>query len=86
MIFLHGAAATNSLGLTAQELSCAVCVTSGADQRSTLGRQIVELKHALAWQFALGGRPAGEAIRALCSHRPAMQVKVSAGAGRDLMY
>jgi hypothetical protein len=65
MIFPHGAAAANSLGLTAQVPSGAVYVTSGASQRLTLGRQIVELKHAPAWQFALGGRPAGEAIRAL---------------------
>ena len=65
MIFPHGAAAANSLGLTSQVPSGAVYVTSGANQRLTLGRQIVELKHAPAWQFALGGRPAGEAIRAL---------------------
>lgn len=65
LIFPHGAAAANSLGLTAQVPSRSVFITNGAGKRLMLGKQVVELKHAPAWQFTLGGRPAGEAIRAL---------------------
>jgi hypothetical protein len=31
----------------------------------SLGKQVVELRHAPRWQLALANRPAGEAVRAL---------------------
>jgi hypothetical protein len=31
----------------------------------TLGRQVVELRHAPRWQLVLANRPAGQAVRAL---------------------
>jgi hypothetical protein len=42
-----------------------VYLTSGPSRRFKLGAQLVELKHALRWQLARAGRPAGEAVRAL---------------------
>jgi hypothetical protein len=42
-----------------------VYLTSGRSRQLHLGRQIVELKHAPPWQFALAGSRAGEVIRAL---------------------
>ena len=61
----HGAAAANELGLTTQVPVREVYLTSGPTRNLKLGKQVVELRHAPAWQLALPGRPAGSAIRAL---------------------
>ncbi len=65
IIVSSGAAAANSLGLTTQVPVRSIYLTSGRSRTMTLGNQIVELRHVPAWQLALSGRPAGEAIRAL---------------------
>ena len=61
----HGSAAANQLGLTTQVPVREVYLTSGPTRKLRLGTQVVELRHAPAWQLALPGRPAGGAIRAL---------------------
>ena len=61
----HGAAAANELGLTTQVPVREVYLTSGPTRTLTLGNQLVELRHAPAWQLALPGRKAGALIRAL---------------------
>ena len=60
-----GAMAANVLGLTTQVPVKHVFLTSGSSRTLTLGREQIELRHAPAWQLALAGRRAGEAIRAL---------------------
>lgn len=60
-----GAMAANVLGLTTQVPVKHVFLTSGTTRTLTLGRERIELRHAPAWQLALAGRRAGEAIRAL---------------------
>jgi len=61
----HGAAAANELGLTTQVPVREVYLTSGPSRKLMLGKQVVELRHAPAWQLALPGRRAGGVIRAL---------------------
>jgi len=61
----HGAAAANELGLTTQVPVREVYLTSGPTRKLKLGKQVIELRHAPAWQLALPGRPAGRVIRAL---------------------
>jgi hypothetical protein len=61
----HGAAAANELGLTTQVPVREVYLTSGPTRKLKLGKQVVELRHAPAWQLALPGRPGGALIRAL---------------------
>ncbi len=60
-----GAAAANALGLTTQVPVRSVYLTSGRSRKLTVGKQMVELRHAPRWQLALAGRPAGEVVRAL---------------------
>lgn len=60
-----GAAAANALGLTTQVPVRAVYLTSGPSRKLSLGKQVVELRHAPRWQMTLANRPAGEAVRAL---------------------
>lgn len=64
-IVSSGAAAANALGLTTQVPIRSVYLTSGRSRKMSLGKQIVELRHAPRWQLALANRPAGEAVRAL---------------------
>ena len=64
-IVRHGAAAANALGLTTQVPVREVYLTSGRNRRLKLGSQVVEFRHAPAWQLVLPGRPAGDAVRAL---------------------
>ncbi len=61
----HGAAAANQLGMTTQVPVREVYLTTGRARTLQLGAQVIELRHAPSWQLALGGRPAGAAIRAL---------------------
>lgn len=61
----HGAAAANELGLTTQVPVREVYLTSGPTRTLKLGNQVVELRHAPAWQLALPGRKAGTLVRAL---------------------
>ncbi|MDT8261728.1 DUF6088 family protein [Roseomonas sp. DSM 102946] len=65
VIVPSGAAAANTLGLTTQVPVRSVYLTSGRSRTMSLGKQIVELRHAPRWQLALANRPAGEAVRAL---------------------
>ncbi|WP_296808840.1 DUF6088 family protein [Thiocapsa sp.] len=65
VIVSSGAAAANSLGLTTQVPVRSVYLTSGRSRKMSLGKQIVELRHAPRWQLAMPHRPAGQAVRAL---------------------
>jgi hypothetical protein len=65
VIVSSGAAAANSLGLTTQVPVRSVYLTSGRTRKISLGKQIVELRHAPRWQLAMPHRPAGQAVRAL---------------------
>ena len=65
IIVSSGAAAANSLGLTTQAPIRSVYLTSGRTRKMSLGKQIVELRHAPRWQLAMAHRPAGQAVRAL---------------------
>jgi predicted transcriptional regulator of viral defense system len=65
VIVSSGAAAANSLGLTTQVPVRSVYLTSGRTRKMSLGKQIVELRHAPRWQLAMPHRPAGLAVRAL---------------------
>ena len=60
-----GAMAAHLLGLTTQVPVKRIFLTSGPSRMLTVGHERIELRHAPAWQLALAGRPAGEAIRAL---------------------
>jgi hypothetical protein len=64
-IVASGAAEANALGLTTQVPTREVFITSGASRILQLGNRAVELKHGTRWQWALGKRPAGMAVRAL---------------------
>lgn len=59
------ASAANALGLTTQVPIRTVYLTSGRSRKITLGKQIIHLQHAPAWQLTLAKEPAGEIIRAL---------------------
>src|SRR6266568_7636728 len=61
----HGATAANALGLTTQVPVREIYLTSGRSRSLTLGSQVVELRHAPAWQLTHPGRASGDAIRAL---------------------
>lgn len=65
VIVPSGAAAANTLGLTTQVPVRSVYLTSGRTRKMSLGKQIIELRHAPRWQLAMAHRPAGEAVRAL---------------------
>ena len=65
VIVPNGAAAANALGLTTQVPIRSVYLTSGRSRMMTLGKQLVELRHAPRWQLTLADRPAGQAVRAL---------------------
>lgn len=65
VIVSNGAAAANALGLTTQVPVRSVYLTSGRSRTMSLGKQVIELRHAPRWQLALAGRPAGDAVRAL---------------------
>jgi hypothetical protein len=65
VIVSSGAAAANSLGLTTQVPVRSVYLTSGRTRKMSLGKQIIELRHAPRWQLAMAHRPAGQAVRAL---------------------
>ena len=67
----HGANAANALGLTQQVPIREVYLTSGRTRRLKLGRSEVTVKHAPRWMLALGGGPAGAAVRALAWMGPA---------------
>ena len=65
VIVSNGAAAANALGLTTQVPIRSVYLTSGRSRTMSLGKQVIELRHAPRWQLTLAHRPAGEAVRAL---------------------
>src|SRR5574337_480786 len=57
IIVPNGAAAANALGLTTQVPVRSVYLTSGRSRTMSLGKQIVELRHAPRWQLTLASRP-----------------------------
>jgi hypothetical protein len=61
----HGAALANKLGLTTQVPVRSVYLTSGRSRQLKLGSQVVELRHAPRWQFALGNQSSGEVLQVL---------------------
>ena len=65
VVAAHGAAAANTLGLTRQVPIREVYLTSGRTRTLKLGHSEVLVKHVPRWMLALGGRPAGAAVRAL---------------------
>ncbi|WP_029010612.1 DUF6088 family protein [Azospirillum halopraeferens] len=65
VIVSSGAAAANSFGLTTQVPVRTVYLTSGRTRKISIGKQIVELRHAPRWQLTMPHRPAGQAVRAL---------------------
>lgn len=69
-ITVSGATAANRLGLTTQNPVKAIYLTSGPNRRLRLGRQVVELRHAPAWQLRAGSSRAGDALRALAWYGP----------------
>lgn len=71
IVMAHGASAANALGLTHQVPIREVYLTSGRTRKLKLGRSEVLVKHAPRWMLALGGRPAGAAVRALAWIGPA---------------
>lgn len=60
-----GAAAANLLGLTTQNPSTLVYLTSGPSRRLALGDQTIELRHAQNWLLQAPTSKSGHAIRAL---------------------
>src|SRR5271154_1130773 len=65
VVVQSGAAIANGLGLTTQVPVRPVYLTSGPSRRLTLGKQKVELRHALPWQLVEPGTHAGDVLRAL---------------------
>ena len=53
----HGAAAANALGLTTQVPVRQVYLTDGRARRLSLGKQIIEIRHAPKWMLVLGTVP-----------------------------
>ena len=60
-----GAAAANLLGLTTQNPSTLVYLTSGPSRTLSLGGQRIELRHARNWLLQAPASKSGHAIRAL---------------------
>jgi hypothetical protein len=65
VVVQNGAAIANGLGLTTQVPVRPVYLTSGPSRRLSLGKQKVELRHALPWQLVEPGTRAGDVLRAL---------------------
>ncbi|WGT66574.1 DUF6088 family protein [Variovorax paradoxus] len=71
VVTLHGANASNALGLTRQVPIREAYLTSGRTRKLKLGRSEVMVKHAPHWMLALGAGPAGAAVRAVAWMGPA---------------
>jgi hypothetical protein len=65
VVVQNGAAIANGLGLTSQVPVRPVYLTSGPSRRLSLGKQKVELRHALPWQLVEPQTRAGDVLRAL---------------------
>ena len=65
VIASSGAAAANGLGLTTQVPVKEIYLTSGRSRMLKLGRQVIELRHAPAWQTTLPKSKVGQVVRAL---------------------
>jgi hypothetical protein len=65
VVVQHGAAIANGLGLTTQVPLRLIYLTSGPSRNLSLGKQKVELRHALPWQLVEPGIHAGDVLRAL---------------------
>jgi len=61
----NGAAAANLLGLTTQNPTVNVYLTSGRSRSLSFGKQKVELKHAPRWMLQRPSEKSGHAVRAL---------------------
>jgi len=81
-IVVHGALAANALGLTTQVPVREIYLTSGRSRQLQVGSQVVELRHAPAWQLILPGRGAGDVVRALAWLGP----EKAGGAIRELKH
>jgi hypothetical protein len=79
-----GAVAANALGLTTQVPARTVFLSSGPTRRLRLGSQVVEVRHAPAWQLLAPDRPAGQAIRALTWLGPSRAREAAATLWRTL--
>lgn len=64
-IVANGAAEANALGLTTQVPTREIFITSGVSRTLQLGERTIEIKRGSRWEFVLGKRPAGMAVRAL---------------------
>lgn len=71
-ITTSGATAANIFGLTTQNPTKMVYLTSGPNRRLRLGQQVVELRHTPAWQLRAPTSRAGDALRALAWHGPSI--------------
>lgn len=65
LIVRNGATAANVFGLTTQVPIREIYLSDGRARALQLGRSQVQIRCAPAWQFSLGVRPAGDAVRAL---------------------
>lgn len=74
-IVVYGAAAANRLGLTRQVPVREIYLTSGRSRCLDVGAEVVELRHAPAWQLVLPGTTAGDVIRALAWLGPQKAVR-----------
>lgn len=61
----HGAAAANALGLTTQVPVRQIYLTDGRARKLSLGKQVIEIRHARKWMLVLGDTLAGDVVRAL---------------------
>jgi hypothetical protein len=79
-----GAASANTLGLTTQVPTRVVYLTSGRSRRLSVGRQVVELRHAPGWQLLWPQEHGGHVIRALAWLGPKEAAKKAADLDRRL--
>ncbi|GAC1315600.1 MAG: DUF6088 family protein [Collimonas sp.] len=65
VIVRHGAAAANALGLTTQVPIQQIYLTDGPTRTLTIGKQVIQIRHASKWMLARGDSLAGDIVRAL---------------------
>ena len=65
VIQMSGARAANELGLSTQVPARIVYLTNGNSRRISLGKQIIELKHAAPKKMAIANKPIGTVVQAL---------------------
>lgn len=65
VVQVTGAQAANALGLSTQVPAHTVYLTSGPSRRVTIGRRVVNLRHASPKSLVAGGSKAGTVVQAL---------------------